>query len=128
MPSRPLALTIRVSVPPRTFPTRSSLMRKLTCLLAVASLLALGSSAVAADKNKRLLLVTHSGGFIHSSVATAEQILKDVGPKNGFDVTCWRFTGDPDAKDKNGKTALEAYNDRFRAATKLPVEKENCGR
>jgi type 1 glutamine amidotransferase len=107
-------------------------MRKLTCLLAAAALVALGTSpATAADppsKNKRLLLVTHSGGFIHGSVATAEQVLKEVGPKNGFDVTCWRFTGDPDAKDKSGKTALEVYSDKFRGATKLPVEKENCGR
>jgi uncharacterized protein len=104
-------------------------MRKLTRLLAVAALVALGSHARAADpKNKRLLLVTHSGGFVHESVATAEQVLKEVGPKNGFDVTCWRFTGDPDAKDKSGKTALEVYSDEFRGRTKLPVEKENCGR
>lgn len=103
-------------------------MRTLTLLLAVAALAAFGPSASAAEKNKRLLLVTHSGGFIHGSVATAEQVLKEVGPKNGFDVTCWRFTGDPDAKDKSGKTALEAYSEKFRGATKLPVEKEHCGR
>lgn len=103
-------------------------MRKFTLLLALAALVALGSHAQAADKNKRLLLVTHSGGFIHGSVATAEKVLKEVGPQNGFDVTCWRFTGDPDARDKSGKTALEVYSDKFRGATKLPVEKEHCGR
>ena len=107
-------------------------MRKLTFLLAVAALVALGSAspAPAADppKNKRLLLVTHSGGFIHGSVGTAEQVLKEIGPKNGFDVTCYRFTEDPDKQDKNGKTALEVYSDKFRGATKLPVEKEHCGR
>ncbi len=103
-------------------------MRKITLLLALAALIALGSPASAADKNKRLLLVTHSTGFIHGSVATAEKVLKEVGPQNGFDVTCWRFTGDTDAKDKNGKTALEVYSDKFRGATKLPVERENCGR
>ena len=61
-------------------------MRKLTFLLALialGSLLALGtpSRAPAADppKNKRLLLVTHSGGFIHGSVATAEELLKEIG-------------------------------------------------
>jgi uncharacterized protein len=96
--------------------------------LAVAALCALGSPSLAAEKNKRLLLVTHSTGFVHGSVATAEQVLKEVGPKNGFDVTCWRFTGDPDAKDKSGKTALQAYSDKFRGPTKLPVEKEHCGR
>ena len=85
-------------------------------------------------KNKRLLLITHSGGFVHSSVATAEEVLKEIGPKNGFDVTCWRFTEDPDKKAKNkdgketGKTALEAYSEKFRASAKLTVEKENCGR
>ncbi len=105
-------------------------MRKLTLLLAGAGLCAIGalSSAGQPAKNKRLLLVTHSGGFIHGSVGTAEQVLKEVGPKNGFDVTCWRFTGDPDAKDKSGKSALEAYSDRFRGAAKLPVEREHCGR
>lgn len=83
-------------------------------------------------KNKRLLLVTHSGGFIHGSVATAEEVLKEIGPKNGFDVTCWRYTEDPNkkVKDKGGaeRTALEAYSDRFRGSTKLTVGKENCGR
>jgi type 1 glutamine amidotransferase len=109
-------------------------MRKVSVLVG-AALLTLGifSPATAGEapekaKNKRLLLVTHSGGFIHPSVATAEEVLKDVGPKNGFDVTCWRFTGDPAAKDKSGKSALEAYSERFRAAAKLTVEREHCGR
>ena len=69
--------------------------------LAVAAVAA--AAAPAADpaptgKNKRLLLVTHSLGFIHDSVGVAEDTLKEIGPKNGFDVTCWRFTGDPDKK------------------------------
>jgi hypothetical protein len=34
----------------------------------------------------------------------------------------------PDAKDKSGKTALEAYSERFRGPTKLTVEKEHIGR
>jgi type 1 glutamine amidotransferase len=109
-------------------------MRKFTVLLALAALVVLGtfSRASAVDPpKKRLLLVTHSGGFIHSSVATAEQVLKEIGPKNGFEVTCYRFTEDPDKKVKDKgveRTALEVYNDRFRGATKLPVERENCGR
>lgn len=108
-------------------------MRKLTVLL-TAALLALGTLAPAhawgqeKGKNKRLLLVTHSTGFVHGSVIIAEETLKEVGPKNGFDVTCWRFTGDPGAKDKSGKTALEAYSDKFRGPTKQPVGKEHCGR
>jgi type 1 glutamine amidotransferase len=100
--------------------------------LAVAGLPLATSQAQEKTKNKRLLLVTHSGGFIHNSVGTAEEVLKEIGPKNGFDVTCWRFTEDPDkkVKTKDGKEriALEAYSDRFRNSTKLPVEKENCGR
>ena len=96
-------------------------------LLASLAAAALFAAPAYAD-NKRLLLVTHSGGFVHGSVAEAEKVLKEVGPKNGFDVTCWRFTADPDVKDKNGKTALEAYSDKFRGPTKLTVEKEHCGR
>lgn len=109
-------------------------MKKLSLLLALAVLVAIGSvSRTAAEapekaKKKRLLLVTHSGGFIHGSVGTAEEVLKEIGPKNGFDVTCWRFTGDPTAKDKSGKSALEAYSDRFRGPTKLTVSAENAGR
>jgi type 1 glutamine amidotransferase len=113
-------------------------MRKAYLLLAAVLAVAVGTSDLATGQatekaaNKRLLLVTHSGGFIHGSVATAEEVLKKVGPENGFDVTCWRFTEDPDkkVKAKSGaeRTALEAYSERFRGATKLPVEKENCGR
>lgn len=103
-------------------------MRKVLFAVVASALALCASPAHAAEKNKRLLLVTHSGGFVHGSVATAEEVLKEVGPKNGFDVTCWRFTADPDAKDKSGKTALQAYSDKFRGPTKLPVEKENCGR
>jgi type 1 glutamine amidotransferase len=113
-------------------------MRKAYLLLAAALAVTVGASDLASAQapekatNKRLLLVTHSGGFIHGSVATAEEVLKKVGPENGFDVTCWRFTEDPDkkvkAKSGGERTALEAYSDRFRGATKLTVEKENCGR
>jgi type 1 glutamine amidotransferase len=114
-------------------------MRTIRFLLAAACVAALGSLGISQDrraperiKNKRLLLVTHSGGFVHGSVAAAEEVLKEIGPKNGFDVTCWRFTEDPDRKikSKDGKerNALEAYSERFRAATKTPVEKEHCGR
>jgi type 1 glutamine amidotransferase len=107
-------------------------MRKVLFLFAAV---ALGVSSLslpatnAAEKvaNKRLLLVTHSGGFIHTSVRAAEEVLKEVGPRNGFDVTCWRFTEDPDKSVKGGK-ALEVYSERFRRATKLPVEMEHCGR
>lgn len=86
--------------------------------LAVCFAATLGVSAA----NKRLLLVTHSGGFIHDSVGTAEDVLKEIGPKYGYDVTCWRYTGDP-ADPKFAK-----YKDDFRAKAKKSVEPENCGR
>ena len=87
-------------------------------------------------KPKRVLLVTHSGGFVHSSVGFAEDTLKAIGPKHGLEVTCWRFTEDPDKKVKIKEnkdapekevTALEAYNIKFRGTGKT-VAKENCGR
>lgn len=89
-------------------------------LLAYATVAGIAFGAEAA--NKRLLLVTHSGGFIHDSVGTAEDVLKDIGPKHGYDVTCWRYTGDP-ADPKFAK-----YKDDFRAKAKKTVEPENCGR
>lgn len=106
-------------------------------VLALPALFALALPLAAADKPKRLLLVTHSGGFIHNSVGTAEGVLKEIGPRHGLEVTCWRFTGDPDVRVKVRakkdapeveRSALEAYSERFRAATGLPVEKEHCGR
>jgi type 1 glutamine amidotransferase len=110
--------------------------------LRILGILALGlfaTQAWAADPVKKVLFVTHSGGFIHDSVGLAEEILKDIGPKNGFDVTCYRFTNDPNAKvtvkrkvDGQDTTvevpALEEYSERFRKAAGVPVERENCGR
>ena len=105
--------------------------------LAFVATLTLTALASAADKPKRLLLVTHSGGFIHDSVYHAEQVLKEIGPKNGFEVTCWRFTGDPDKvmkySPKKGEPPVEKpwlakYSDEFRARTGATVEKENTGR
>ena len=78
-------------------------------------------------KPKRLLLVTHSGGFVHDSVAFAEETLKEIGPKHGFDVTCYRFTGDP-KREVGGKPWLEKYNEDFRKRTGVTVGPENIGR
>ncbi|MCZ2342062.1 MAG: ThuA domain-containing protein [Bacteroidales bacterium] len=90
-----------------------------------------------AAKPKRLLLVTHSGGFIHDSVALAEETLKEIGPRHGYEVTCYRFTGDPDqkvrfqpSKDEAAKevTWLEKYSAEFRNRTGVTVERNNIGR
>jgi type 1 glutamine amidotransferase len=76
----------------------------------------------AADAPKRLLFVTHSGGFIHDSVGTAEDVLNEIGPKNGFEVTCYRWTNDTNTP------AFEKYQEQFRARTGKTVGLENTGR
>jgi type 1 glutamine amidotransferase len=99
----------------------------------------------AGEKPKRLLLVTHSGGFMHDSILVAEQVLKEIGPKHGFEVTCYRYTGDPDQKVKykvkvDGKDeereapALARYSQQFRERTGEKgktgdeVSPSHCGR
>lgn len=108
----------------------------LLTLLTLAAPLAAQDGAKPAGK-KRVLLVTHSGGFVHNSVGTAEDVLKKIGPDQGLDVTCWRFTGDPAARvkmkeKKDGPekevSALEAYTAKFRGPAGKSVEPENCGR
>src|SRR5262245_50029259 len=95
--------------------------------------LVFGATGWSANAPKRLLLVTHSGGFMHDSIGVAEQILKEIGPKNGFEVTCWRYTADPDAK-VNNKPALAAYSELYRDRTGEKgkpgeeVTRANCGR
>jgi type 1 glutamine amidotransferase len=88
--------------------------------LALAAVLGLALSANAA--NKRLLFVTHSGGFVHPSVSTAEDVLKEIGPNHGYDVTCWRYTGDP------ADPLFDKYKEKFRVSAKRAIEPENCGR
>jgi type 1 glutamine amidotransferase len=101
-------------------------MRWLQGVLSI-SVMAIATAALGADKPKRLLLVTHSAGFVHDSVAIAEHVLKEIGPKYGFEVTCYRFTGDPNAKAGNA-TVLEKYSQSFRRATGEMVTMEQCGR
>jgi type 1 glutamine amidotransferase len=105
-------------------------MRWLLGFTALALVVGTAAAPAAGDrekpkKNKRLLLVTHSGGFVHPSVVVAEKVLREIGPKNGFEVTCYRFTADP--KANNGKL-LEKYSDKFRKATGEGVTAEHSGR
>jgi type 1 glutamine amidotransferase len=113
--------------------------RWLAAALAVVAAGLLSHAPATADSpgKKRLLLVTHSGGFIHDSVGVAEEVLKEIGPKEGFEVTAWRFTGDPDKKvkfrPKKGEPEVETtwlarYSDEFRAKTGMTVGRENIGR
>src|SRR3954464_9233734 len=95
-------------------------MRSLRWMFALAVLALVGG--IPSAENKKLLLVTDSGGFVHDSVGLAEELLKEIGPKNGFDVTCYRYTRDP--KD----TGFDKYAESFRSRTGLTVGPENCGR
>lgn len=106
-------------------------------VLALTASIAFALPLTAADTPKQVLFVTHSGGFVHDSVAHAEAVLKKIGPAHGLEITCWRFTGDPTVpvKVRPSKdapevetTALEAYSTRFRAVTGSTVAAENCGR
>ena len=113
--------------------------RRWFALLALGAILATPAFADDAKTGakKRVLLVTHSGGFLHDSVGVAEDVLKKLAPANNLEVTCFRFTGDPAArvkvKDKKDgpereTSALEAYSVKFRERTGKSVEAENCGR
>ncbi|HVK14171.1 MAG TPA: ThuA domain-containing protein [Gemmataceae bacterium] len=90
--------------------------------LLLTALVALVAGTVTAADAKKLLLVTDSGGFIHDSVGLAEQVLKEVGPKHGIEVTCYRYTRDPMAP------GFAKYAEDFRKRTGVPVEPEHCGR
>jgi uncharacterized protein len=95
-------------------------MRSVVALMITAIL---GMAASADDKKPlRLLLVTHSGGFIHDSVGVAEDVLKDISPKYGYTLTTYRYTGDL------ADPGFSKYAESFRARTQKPVEKEHCGR
>ena len=91
-------------------------------LFAFLMLAIVAMPASAADKPKRLLLVTHSGGFVHNSVGTAEDVMKKIGKEHGYEVTCYRYTAEVTPKN------LEEYNKKFRERAGRAVEPENCGR
>jgi uncharacterized protein len=107
--------------------------------LALAALALAVLPARADEKAKKILLVTHSAGFVHSSVVEAEKVLKEIGPKHGFEFTCFRYTNNPqrqatykkkiDGKEVELKgSALDAYSAQFERATKQPVTAGQVGR
>jgi type 1 glutamine amidotransferase len=98
-------------------------------LLSLPLLLLAPLSLTAADKPKRVLLVTHSGGFVHDSVGFAEDTLKEIGPKHGLEVTCWRLTNTEDpAIGKKGGDPVAAYNAKFRPRTGKTAGPDSMGR
>jgi type 1 glutamine amidotransferase len=112
----------------------SRLLPTVPVLLLAASILPADDKAPApAGGMKRLLLVTHSGGFIHDSVGVAEDVLKEVGPKHGLTVTCYRLTNPDDPaivrkKAKDGAQGVEAYAHEFRGRTGKTVDAEHTGK
>jgi uncharacterized protein len=100
----------------------------MTHLKVLIALPLMACTTLAADPPKRVLLVTHAGGFMHDTALIAEKVLKESGPKHGFQVTCYRFTANPDArievKRKVGDkqvviqtTALEEWGSLSRAGS-----------
>jgi type 1 glutamine amidotransferase len=112
-------------------PLRLMLLAFLSLFVAAPGLVA-GEKA-AAGAPKRLLLVTHSGGFIHDSVGVAEDVLKEIGPKHGYAVTTYRLTNPADPaivrkKTKDGAQGVEAYAREFRARTGKMIDAESTGK
>jgi type 1 glutamine amidotransferase len=101
---------------------RFLLAATLVVAASVITFLPIHAAPVKGPKTKKLLLVTDSGGFVHDSVGLAEQILKDIGPANGIEVTCYRYTRDPN------DSGFEKYCENFRKATGVTVTKNECGR
>lgn len=77
---------------------------------------------VDAAEPKRVLLVTHSGGFVHNSVTAAEKVLNKIGPANDLKVTTFRYTGPTTGE------AFEKAKKSFKQSTKEDITAEQCGR
>src|SRR4029078_7064266 len=72
-------------------------------VLAAAAIWACGESpappAPAPAPLKRLLVVTHTAGFRHSSLPIAEPTIRDIGARNAlFDSEFWRTADDVQAR------------------------------
>src|SRR5437899_2780285 len=90
-----------------TFP---KMIKALSLCLCMAFAAGLGLSASGAPK--KVLVVTVTKGFRHSSIPTAEKILAEVGQKSGaYSVEFARVEPkDPQFKDENGKTDTNKVN------------------
>jgi type 1 glutamine amidotransferase len=74
-------------------------MKLTTLLLRSALLFSFAASIQAADTPKKLLVVTVTTGFRHSSIETAEKVLAEIGQKSG----AWTvdFVHQPEGQPKN---------------------------
>ena len=85
-------------------------MKLTTLLFRSALLLSLTASMQAADAPKKLLVVTVTTGFRHSSIETAEKVLAELGQKSG----AWTvdFVHQPEGQPKNpGKPPVKQPKD-----------------
>lgn len=96
----------------RTFP---KLFAAVSCVAVIAGLLLSGcktSSCCASSKSpKRVLVVTTTVGFRHSSIETAEKVIADLGQQSGaFSVDYARLNPNaPEFKTADGKTDKTRY-------------------
>src|SRR6266849_5030045 len=94
---------------------RSGFGKLLSLLLPLA--LAAGAASVEAKTPKKVLVVTVTTGFRHSSIETAEKVLADLGEKSGaFTVDYARVTPPKDkAPTKPAPPKEEGDADKFKA-------------
>jgi len=76
-------------------------------------------TAGAGGRRHKVLYVTHSAGFKHSVLPLSEQILKEIGPRQGFDVTA---TADCSEISREGLGKYDAVV--FYTTGELPISDE----
>ena len=83
---------------------KSHIFRSLNKLVFIAALLCL-TPVCAWAKPKRVLVVSTTTGFRHSSIETAQKVLKELGEKNGSFTVADIVDGGPPPKDKSQEGA-----------------------
>ena len=91
---------------------KQNIFRTFTKLTLVAALLGL-SMVSAWAKPKRVLVVSTTTGFRHSSIETAQRILKQLGEKDGGFTIVDIVDGGPPPKDKS---QADAWRDGIKRA------------
>src|SRR5437667_2568433 len=105
----PLNRVLRAINEIMTVPMKNKTLRKLIVLLLKPVVFCLVIASAQAATPKKLLVVTVTKGFRHSSIPTAEKILADVGKTSGaFTVDYAR--NDQEIADKMTPDALKQYD------------------
>jgi type 1 glutamine amidotransferase len=113
--------------------SKGEVMKRTFGLILSAIILAGLSLTAQAQQTKKVLFLTKSSGFQHSVItrdprnydklAWAEQILTDLGAKNGFEVTCTKdgsLFADPETYKKYDVFALYTTGDLTRDSVNAP--------